>query len=73
MVPFPTSIMPYSGFSRDAGWAGRWARLLAAAPVWAFGAGWPDLLIAAALLMMFLRFSSRVLRAAWRRAARRLA
>lgn len=42
------------------------AVLLAAALVWAFGAGWPDLLIAAALLVMFLRSSSRVLRAAWR-------
>lgn len=42
------------------------AVLLAAALVWLFGAGWPDLLIAAALLVMFLRSSSRVLRAAWR-------
>ncbi len=42
------------------------AVLLAAAAVWAFGAGWPDLLIAAALLVMFLRSALRVLRSAWR-------
>jgi Co/Zn/Cd efflux system component len=42
------------------------AVLLAAALVAVFGAGWPDLLIAAALLVMFLRSSARVLRAAWR-------
>ena len=42
------------------------AVLLAAALVGVFGAGWPDLLIAAALLVMFLRSSARVLRAAWR-------
>jgi len=39
------------------------ALLLATALVWAFGAGWPDLLIAAALLVMFLRSSMRVFRA----------
>lgn len=42
------------------------AVLLAAALVWLFGAGWPDLLIAAALLLMFLRSSARVLRASLR-------
>lgn len=42
------------------------AVLLAALAVWAFGAGWPDLLIAAALLVMFLRSALRVLRSGWR-------
>ena len=42
------------------------AVLLAAVGVWLFEAGWPDLLIAAALLMMFLRSAWRVLRSAWR-------
>lgn len=41
------------------------AVLLAAFCVWAFKAGWPDLLIASALLVMFLRSSARVLRRAW--------
>ena len=40
--------------------------LLAAAGVWLFDAGWPDLVIGAALLVMFLRSASRVLRSAWR-------
>jgi Co/Zn/Cd efflux system component len=39
------------------------AVLLAACMVWLFGAGWPDLLIAAALLIMFLRSAARVFRA----------
>lgn len=39
--------------------------LVAAAAVWAFGAGWPDLVVAAALLVMFLCSASRVLRSAW--------
>jgi Co/Zn/Cd efflux system component len=39
------------------------AVLAAAAGVWLFGSGWPDLLIAAALLVMFLRSSLRVFRA----------
>jgi Co/Zn/Cd efflux system component len=34
--------------------------------VWIFGAGWPDLLIAIALLIMFLRSASRVLGASLR-------
>ncbi len=42
------------------------AVLLAAMGVWLFDAGWPDLLIAAALLVMFLRSAWRVLRSAWR-------
>ena len=42
------------------------AVLLAAAGVWLFDAGWPDLVIAAALLLMFLRSAWRVFRAAWR-------
>jgi Co/Zn/Cd efflux system component len=41
------------------------AVLLAAFGVWAFGAGWPDLAIASALLLLFLRSASRVLRGAW--------
>ena len=43
-----------------------YAVLLAAVGVWLFDAGWPDLLIAAALLVMFLRSAWRVLRSAWR-------
>jgi Co/Zn/Cd efflux system component len=42
------------------------AVLAAAAGVWWFEAGWPDLLIASALLVMFLRSAWRVFRAAWR-------
>ncbi|GGD60344.1 cation transporter [Pseudoxanthomonas indica] len=41
------------------------AVIVAAALVWLFGAGWPDLLIAAALLVLFLRSALRVLRGAW--------
>lgn len=40
------------------------AVLLAAVGVWWFDAGWPDLVIAAALLVMFLRSALRVFRAA---------
>lgn len=40
------------------------AVLLAALAVGVFGAGWPDLLIAIALLILFLRSAARVLRAA---------
>ncbi len=40
--------------------------VLAAAPaVWLFGSGWPDLLIAIALLAMFLRSGLRIWRASW--------
>jgi len=41
------------------------AVILAAAATWLFHAGWPDLVIAAALLCLFLRSAWRVLRAAW--------
>ena len=41
------------------------AVLAAAICVWLFDAGWPDLVIAAALLLMFLRSAARVLRASW--------
>lgn len=42
------------------------AVLAAAGLVGVFGAGWPDLLVAAALLVMFLRSAARVLDASWR-------
>jgi len=42
------------------------AVLLAAVGVWWFDAGWPDLLIAGALLLMFVRSARRIVRAAWR-------
>lgn len=42
------------------------AVLLAAAGVWWFGAGWPDLVIAGVLLLLFLGSAARVLRSAWR-------
>lgn len=51
--------------SRNDVWEG-FAVLAAAAGVWLFGRGWPDLVIAAMLLVMFLRSAIRVLRAAWR-------
>ena len=38
----------------------------AAAAVWLFDSPWPDLLVAVALLAIFLRSASRVLRRAWR-------
>ncbi|MEO8366044.1 MAG: cation transporter [Pseudoxanthomonas sp.] len=41
------------------------AVLAAAVGVWAFGAGWPDLLVAVALLLLFLRSALRVLTSAW--------
>lgn len=41
------------------------AVLVAAAGVWAFGAGWPDLVVAIALLALFLRSAWRVLGGAW--------
>ncbi|MBX3725304.1 MAG: cation transporter [Xanthomonadales bacterium] len=41
------------------------AVLLAAFAVWVFGAGWPDLVIASALLLLFLRSASRVMRGTW--------
>ena len=42
------------------------AVLLAAAGVWLFDAGWPDLAMGAALLLLFLRSAVRVLRSGWR-------
>lgn len=42
------------------------AVLVAAVGVWWFDAAWPDLVIAAALLLMFLRSAWRVLGQAWR-------
>lgn len=45
------------------------AVLAAAVGVGLFQAGWPDLMIAAALLLMFLRSAWRVLRTAWRELA----
>lgn len=50
--------------SRNDVWEG-FAVLAAAAGVWAFGAGWPDLIIAAALLLLFSRSALRVFQAAW--------
>jgi Co/Zn/Cd efflux system component len=41
------------------------AVLAAAAGVWLLDSGWPDLLIASGLLLMFLRSAVRVFRAAW--------
>ena len=42
------------------------AVIAATLAVWVFGSGWPDILIATALLVLFLRSASRVLRSAWR-------
>ena len=42
------------------------AVVAAAISVWALDSGWPDILIAVALLILFLRSATRVLRAAWR-------
>ena len=41
------------------------AVLAAVAGVWLFDSGWPDLVVAAALLVMFLRSAWRVLCSAW--------
>ena len=45
------------------------AVLAAAGAVWAFGAGWPDLVIAIALLVIFLRSAVRVFRMSLRELA----
>lgn len=50
--------------SRNDVWEG-FAVLAAALGVWVFGSGWPDLVIASTLLLMFLRSAIRVLRRAW--------
>ena len=42
------------------------AVIAATLAVWVLGSGWPDILIAIALLVLFLRSASRVLRSAWR-------
>jgi Co/Zn/Cd efflux system component len=42
------------------------AVLLAAAAVWVTGSGWPDVLIALGLAILFLRSAMRVLTRAWR-------
>lgn len=68
-------LMPYRG--GDVNMASAWecsrndvfegfAVLLAAAGVWWFEAGWPDLVIAVALLALFLGSAWRVFRAGWR-------
>ena len=41
------------------------AVIAAAFAVWIFGSGWPDLVIAVGLLILFLRSAVRVLRGAW--------
>jgi len=41
------------------------AVIAAAGLVWVFGSAWPDVLIATALLVLFLRSALRVLRSAW--------
>lgn len=41
------------------------AVIVAAAAVWLFGAGWPDLVIAGGLLLLFSRSAWRVLASAW--------
>lgn len=51
--------------SRNDVWEG-FAVLAAAVGVWLFGAGWPDLIVAVLLLLMFLRSATRVFRMAWR-------
>ena len=38
----------------------------AALAVWLFQSGWPDIIVAVALLAIFLRSAARVLRSAWR-------
>ena len=42
------------------------AVIAAAIAVWMFGSGWPDVLVAIALLILFLRSALRVLTSAWR-------
>ena len=46
------------------------AVIAAAAAVWLFASPWPDLLVAVALLVIFTRSASRVLKGAWRELAR---
>jgi Co/Zn/Cd efflux system component len=42
------------------------AVIVTAAAVWAFESGWPDVVVATALLILFLRSAVRVLSVAWR-------
>ncbi len=42
------------------------AVIVATLAVWVFGSGWPDIMVAIALLALFLRSASRVLKGAWR-------
>ena len=42
------------------------AVLATAGAVWVFRSGWPDVLVATVLLVVFFRSASRVLRSAWR-------
>jgi len=42
------------------------AVIAATLAVWVFDSGWPDILIAIGLLVLFLRSASRVLKGAWR-------
>jgi Co/Zn/Cd efflux system component len=46
------------------------AVLVTAGAVWMSGSAWPDLVVAAVLLILFLRSSRRVLGSAWRELAR---
>jgi Co/Zn/Cd efflux system component len=68
-------LMPYR--SGDLNMASAWecsrndvlegsAVIIAAGAVWAFESGWPDIIVAIALLALFLRSATRVLVAAWR-------
>jgi Co/Zn/Cd efflux system component len=68
LTPYRTGDLNMSSAwecSRNDVWEG-FAVLAAVAGVWLFGNGWPDLIIASALLVMFLRSSLRVLRNALR-------
>jgi Co/Zn/Cd efflux system component len=51
--------------SRNDVWEG-FAVLAAAVGVWLFDSGWPDLVVASVLLLLFLRSAVRVLGSAWR-------
>ena len=42
------------------------AAIVAAVSAWLFDSGWPDILVAIALLILFLRSATRVLTSAWR-------
>jgi len=42
------------------------AVIVATVSVWLFDSGWPDILVAIALLALFLRSATRVLKSAWR-------